>query len=87
MKAPDKLRVSWSKAENDVMFHYPLGVSTKSDGAYLASIFTHEFCDELKSRGYDPTTMKFSIEPGKGCPRFASQREDLLPPNRFGSDP
>lgn len=75
MKAEDKLRATWSKREHDVMLHYPLGRSTTSDGHWLSGIFGREFTQELERRGYDVSTMKFSVEPQKGNERFASQRE------------
>lgn len=70
----DKLRASWSKRENDLMFHFPLGTSTKTDAGFLASVFTDEVTEELRRRGYDLTTLKFSIEPAKGNQKFASER-------------
>ena len=75
MKAKDKLRATYSNKENDVMLHYPLGMGTKSDAHWLSGIFGKEFTDELKRRGYDVTTMKFSIEPERGNENFASQRD------------
>ena len=74
MKASDKLRVTYSKRERDLMMHYPLGFMTKNDGHYLANTFSKAFTDELTQRGYDITTMKFSIEPLAGQTRFAAQR-------------
>ena len=75
MKLYDKLRAYWSKRERDIMLFHPLGVSTSSDAHWLSGIFNKQFTDELERRGYDVTTMKFSIEPQKGNTRFASQRE------------
>ena len=63
MKAIDKLRATWSKKEKDVMLHFPLGRLTKSDAHWLSGIFTAEFIQELKERGYDHTTMKFEVYP------------------------
>jgi len=76
MKAADKLRAIYSKKEGDVMLHFPLGQGTKSDGAFLSGVFGKSFTDELASRGYDITTMKFSIDPMSGDARFASQRSN-----------
>jgi len=76
MKAKDKLRATWCKEEQSVMFHYPLGSQTKCDGGYLSGHITEELANELEARGYDKTTLKFSIEPKKGDVRFASQREE-----------
>jgi hypothetical protein len=76
MRAEDKLRATWSKRENDVMLHYPLGQSTASDGHWLSGVFSKEFTEELQRRGYDVSTLRFSVEPMQGCERFASQRSD-----------
>jgi len=77
MRAIDKLRAYWSKQENDVMFHWPGGVCTTADGHWLYGVFNDSFIEELRRRGYDPTTMKFSVEPQKGNKRFTSQHEPL----------
>ena len=76
VKAIDKLRATWSKKERDLLFHYPLGICTKSDGHYLSGIFTEQFTDELDKRGYDLSTFKFEISPKPGEQRFASQRPE-----------
>lgn len=75
MDARDKLRATWSKRENDLMLHFPQGSQTKCDGGYLSDALT-PVLDELKRRGYDPKTVRFSIEPMAGNVRFASQREE-----------
>ena len=74
MKAIDKLRATYSKKESDVILHYPLGFHTKRDAHWLSSVFGEEFTDELDKRGYDVTTMRFSVEPKAGNKDFASQR-------------
>ncbi len=76
MKAIDKLRVNWSKREEDLMVHFPLGQGTKSDGRYLIYRFDDKFVEEISKRGYDITTFRVSIEPKQGDTRFASQRTD-----------
>ena len=73
LRPKDKLRVTWSKREDDLMFHYPLGVQTKCDGGYMSGVFA-SLASELEKRGYDTTTIRFSIEPMAGNRRFASQR-------------
>lgn len=75
MKKVDKLSAHWSKKENDHMINWPVGVQTKADAWYLHGIFSKEFKEELERRGYDLKTLKFSIEPQQGNPRFASQRK------------
>ena len=56
------------------MLHYPMGKQTNSDAHYL-SYKLGEIMDELDKRGYDKTTLKFSIEPQAGNERFCSQKE------------
>lgn len=59
------LRAYWSKREHDLMIDYP----TSPDGWFLHGILSKEFTEELKSRGYDITTLRFSIKQksdGKG---------------------
>ena len=80
MKATDKLRAYWFKRENDLGGYHPLGSQTKCDLAYLlGSVLTKEVVAELKRRGYDPRTLKFSIEPKAGNDRFAPQRPAPIP--------
>ena len=74
MKAVHKFRVNWSKREKDLVYHYPLGIMTKSDAHWLNGIFTEKFTDELESRGYDVKTFKFEICPKIGNYKFSSQR-------------
>lgn len=74
MKAADKLRATWGKRQRDVMLHFPLGMQTRCDGHWLSGIFNKEFTEELERRGYDVSTMKFSVEPQTGNERFASER-------------
>jgi len=64
-----KLRVKWSKRENDFMIYYPCG----PDGHLAHNFFNSKqhhpfddswsdsFFDELKARGYDLTTLKFEV--------------------------
>jgi hypothetical protein len=73
MKAINKLRVKWNKKEHDLLAHYPRGKNTKSDAHFLVGVFDQEFIDELRKRGYDITTMKFSVEPVKGYKKFSPQ--------------
>lgn len=43
-------------------------------GKPLGVEFDPSLLDELDKRGYDLTTIRFSIEPKRGNQRFASQR-------------
>lgn len=89
MAERDKLRVTWSKRERDLMFHHPLGPQTKSDAHFLhVRLNTRRFVpsevrqpgdpfedpsffEELKARGYDVKTLRFSIEKDISHPRWA----------------
>lgn len=57
-KTDYKLWVNWSKKENDIMIHFP----RKRDGHYISLLFNNDFIKEMESRGYDITTIKFSIK-------------------------
>lgn len=72
----DKLRASWSKKEKDIVFHWPGGSNTRSDAHWLYGVLGDEVTAELTRRGYDITTLKFSIEPLAGNQRFTSQRQE-----------
>lgn len=74
MKTTDKLRAWWSRKDGDVMLYHPLGSQTKTDAGWLSGIINKAFTEELDRRGYDLSTLRFSIEPKKGNERFASQR-------------
>jgi hypothetical protein len=53
--------------------HVPTG---PGDNSFEKDNEQQSYLDELDSRGYDITTIKFSIEPKKGNVDFVSQRED-----------
>lgn len=60
-----KLTIKWSKREKDLMFNYP----SKPDGHLMHNAFSYtptssgkSLIEELTARGYDITTIKFSIE-------------------------
>ena len=66
LKKADKLEAKWSKKEHDIMICYP----NRPDGHFLHGFLVHardpvipdSFLKELENRGYDLTTLKFSIE-------------------------
>ena len=74
LRKNDHLHAYWSKRENDLMLYHPLGVQTTSDARVLAEHLNKTLTDELDRRGYDLTTLRFSIAPKSGDERFASQR-------------
>lgn len=59
------LRCRWSKRERDLLFIFP----RKADGSLLAAAFTSveihgkTLRAHLEERGYDITTLRFSIKP------------------------
>lgn len=74
----NKLKVHWSKKEDDLLGEYPLGKLSKCDVNYLfANVFTDEFENEMKSRGYDIKTLKFSIEVDKNGDRYQEKFPSL----------
>jgi hypothetical protein len=75
MRATDKLRVYYMKRETDMGGYHPLGQGTKCDLGYLLHAI-EPIWQELERRGYDPKTLRFSIEPSAGNVRFASQRSE-----------
>lgn len=70
---PNTLSMSWSKREKDLLINYP----SKPDGHLLhvrlnaPRFYGHEelpsFVQELEARGYDITTLRFSVK-RKGTP-------------------
>ena len=59
LKIDRTLKVKWSKSEQDLMCYYP----KKSSCNYLFSkVFNDDFEKEMIARGYDITTLKFSID-------------------------
>lgn len=78
MKKDNKLTVKYSKREKDIVCHYPKGILTKCDCNYLFSeVFTDEFVKEIKSRGYDITTLKFEIKVDEKGERFEEKFPSL----------
>lgn len=68
-----RLRVVWSKREKDLVFHYPRKVDGHLAHVILNSprqkednegqiVFAPSFVQELQSRGYDISTLKFSVD-------------------------
>jgi hypothetical protein len=79
----NSLSVYWSKRENDVMFNYPDGPQTKTDGHLLHVRFNSpwrwhdgqespDLVKELESRGYDVKTLRFSVMKDPNHPRWAT---------------
>lgn len=74
----DKLSLIWDKRQNDFVFKYPRRCDGKLIGSHICGdILRHvmpwekappynfektNFAEELERRGYDLTTLRFSIE-------------------------
>ena len=70
IREQDKLRVHWGVlpddkyAEPSFIVSWPRMSQGSSDGAWLLShVFTEDVAKELIKRGYDISTIKFSISP------------------------
>lgn len=79
MKAKDKLRAYWK--DNDLWSWSPFGTGTIADAKLMLGVLD-PLVKELEARGYDKSTIKFSIEPQKGNQRFRSERETQPPDGR-----
>jgi hypothetical protein len=77
MRPSEKLRAYWSKKEG-LMLYSPMGFGTTSDARYVACVLSDEVLAELDERGYDTTTIKFSIEPKQGHAAFADRRPENM---------
>ena len=83
MKAkPGQLKMGWSKREQDVMYAWGGDGADKSDASLLHAVLTvplkyfdKTFQEELIERGYDITTVKFSIQKKRLTKRAADERE------------
>jgi hypothetical protein len=71
-----ELSAKWVKSKNDIIYAFP----SRSDGHLLNNVFTSSrispvdlmpqksFIDELTMRGYDITTLRFSIKKKESTP-------------------
>lgn len=92
----NSLRAHWSKKEKDIVFSWPDGPHTKPDGHLLYGRFSigpfnydgkldTAFLTELENRGYDLTTLRFSICKKEDHPRWKkdeSQKESVSETSR-----
>lgn len=62
----NSLRADWSKRERDLMIRYP----NRPDGHWLSGLLSQQVLDELRERGYDPTTIRFSVMKDPNHPRW-----------------
>lgn len=69
IKEKDKLRVYWGHDEDDkynydLVVSWPMMCQGSCDGSWIFSnVFTDDVKKELERRGWDITTLKFSIAP------------------------
>lgn len=66
----NKIRARWSKKKNDLIINFP----NASDGRYVADIFNEQVTNELAKRGYDLSTLKFSVERFKGMDKWVIEK-------------
>lgn len=85
LKETDKLRVCWGKEEYercepyDLVIRWPMMQNGSADGSWIFSkLFNEENRKELERRGYDITTLKFSIEPKLVNPTRPERFQTLL---------
>lgn len=73
----NKLVVFWSKREQDFLVRYPRSADGHlANSALLADTnrtFEGSFVQQLKDRGYDLTTLRFSVERSGGTPKGESK--------------
>lgn len=55
-----RIRIYWSKKENDLMVNWDPGTS-KTAAKYLLHVLCPSVLAELDRRGYDTTTIRFQI--------------------------
>lgn len=64
IKNKDKLRVYWDHNEDDLVVSWPITCQGRCDGTWMfLNVFTNDVKKEFERRGWDITTLKFSIEP------------------------
>lgn len=70
----NKLKISWCKKEKDILVTYPLGIKTNCDASFLYNMLEKcNFVEEVKNRGYDIKSIKFSIEVDKNNERYKTK--------------
>jgi hypothetical protein len=60
----NNIRLKWSKKENDLEVFWEAG--HKATALYIMDLFSKEVQNELKERGCDLRTLKFSINKIEG---------------------
>jgi hypothetical protein len=84
-RKPGRLLLRWVDRQRDFVVNYPrrpdghLAVSVLLNSGWNTSKRGRSFIDELERRGYDPKTLRFSIDtkaPTPTQPRERSRDED-----------
>jgi hypothetical protein len=57
---PPRIRLYWSKRENDLMADWDSETSN-ANANFLLTVFNKETLESLDRRGYDLTTLRFQI--------------------------
>ena len=84
IKEKDKLRFFYGrdpedKGTHDFIVYYPPMQMGSADASYLfSSVFTKEVREELARRGYDLTTIRFSIAPKLENPTRPERFQKLI---------
>jgi len=84
IKEKDKLRFYFGRDPEDrhtydFIVDWPMMQMGKADGAFLLDkVFTKEVREELARRGYDLTTIKFSIAPKLVNPTSPERFQKLI---------
>lgn len=60
MSLPPRIRLYWSKKENDLMVNWDTGASSAT-ARYLMGVLSKGVLKELESRGFDISTIRFQI--------------------------
>ena len=90
IKEKDKLRVYWGHDEDDkhnydLVVSWPMMCQGSCDGSWIFSkVFTDEVRQEFERRGWDITTLKFSIAPKLIEPTRPERFTSLL--KKYGED-
>jgi hypothetical protein len=85
VKEHDKLRVYWGReaddryADKSLVVSWPMMVQGSCDASWLFSeVFTDEVKEEFIRRGWDITTLRFSIAPKLVDPKRPERFQTLL---------
>jgi hypothetical protein len=75
MTPQPELKIRWSKTEQDLLIAFP----RSCDGHWIAGVFNREFTQELQERGYDITTLRFSVKRKSQDNRPTESQQEVKP--------